>query len=101
MKTLKHLIACALTATLLAAHSPVKAGDHRGHGDGSLYSGASDKWHNYNDDNSKKGTAGNGSGSVSPGSPNLPINDYAWALAIFGTAIGVKFITDRIKFAKS
>jgi hypothetical protein len=99
MKTLKHLFVGVLTVAFFAANSPVKAGDHRGHGDGSLYGGASDKWHNYNDDDKK--STGSGSGSSSSGSTNLPINDYAWALAIFGTAIGIKFVTDKIKFAKN
>jgi hypothetical protein len=100
MKTLKHLFIGVLTVALFTAYSPVKAGDHRGHGDGSLYGGASDKWNDWKKDNGKQGS-GSGSGSSNSGSTNLPINDYAWALAIFGTAIGIKFVTDKIKFAKS
>ena len=96
MKILKHLLAGVLTVALFTIYSPVKAGTK--HGDGSLYGGASDKWHNWNDDD-KKG-AGSGSGSGSSGSTNLPINDYVWALGIFAAALGAKIVTDKIKFVK-
>jgi len=97
MKTFKHLFVGILTVALFTVYSPAKAG---GHGDGSLYGGARDKWNDWNKGDGKQGSGGN-SGSSGSGSTNLPINDYAWALAIFGTAIGVKFITDKIKFAKN
>jgi len=100
MKTLKHLFVGVLTVALFTTYTPVKAGDHHGHGDGSLYGGASDKWQDWNNDDSKKGNNGS-SGNGSSGGTNLPINDYAWALAIFGTAIGAKFITDKVKFSKN
>ncbi|MES2110677.1 MAG: hypothetical protein V4577_18100 [Bacteroidota bacterium] len=99
MRTLKHLLAGVLTVVLFTIYSPVKAGDrHDKHDDGSLYGGASDKWHDWNDDD-KKG-AGSGSGSSGGSSTNLPINDYVWALGIFAAALGVKIVTDKIKFVK-
>lgn len=97
MKTLKHLFVAVLTTALFTVHSPAKAGEH---GDGSLYGGARDKWHDWHKDDGKQGN-GSGSGSSGSGSTNLPVNDYVWALAIFGAAIGAKFITDKIKFAKN
>ena len=97
MKILKHLLAGVLTIALFTTYSPAKAG---GHGDGSLYGGARNKWHDRNKDDGKQSN-GKSSGNSGSGSTNHPVNDYAWALAIFSTAIGVKFITDKTNFAKN
>ena len=99
MKTLKLVFIVVLTTALFIVCQRVKATDHHGHGDGSLYSGASDKWHGWNDDD--KQATGSNSGSGNSGSTNLPVNDYVWALVIFGAALGAKVITDKIKFAKN
>ena len=100
MKRLKRLTFGILTAALFLTYSPVRADEHRDkHDDGSLYGGASDKWHNWNDDDNKQDKGGSGSGNS--GSTNLPANDNVWLLVIFGAAIGAKAITDKVKFSKS
>lgn len=100
MRTLKYLMAGVLTVALFTICSPAEAGDHHGHGDGSLYGGASDKWHDWNDHDDSKQGSGSSSGSSNSGSTNLPVNDYVWAITIFGAALGAKLITDKVKFVK-
>lgn len=99
MRKLKQLFIGVLTAVLFTVCQPVKAGGHHGHSGGGLYDGASDKWHDWNDGD-KQGTGG-GSGNSNSGSTNLPVNDYVWALVIFGAALGARVITDKIKFSKN